>query len=158
MDRNDVRVGRGFVVAGFVLLALGTVITMVRFIVDGYLFTAASLSVAAESILLPLSTVMAAWAWWWLTQVTAVGPSQVRAMRRGLYGLSLQYLLTFTLFVAVVLSMNSSVVTVNYLVQWWSQAIGALAIAVGFFTMSRSLRASAELEPGVVVAATDPGD
>lgn len=79
-------------------------------------------------------------------------------MRRGLYGLSLQYLLTFTLFGVVILSVNSSVATFNYLVQWWSQSLGALAVSTGFFTMSRALRSALAREPAVVDVESDPGD
>jgi len=139
-------------------MATGAAITMARLVVDGYLIHSASLAGAAETIVSPLATVAAVWAWWWLTQVMPIGPSQVRALRRGLYGLSLQYLFTFALFAAVIASMNWSVVTFNYTVQWWAQSLGALAISVGFFATSRSLRASAELEPGVVVDESDPGD
>lgn len=155
MDRNDGRVGRGLVIAGFVLMAMGAVITMTRFIVDGYLFHSASFAMAAETILSPLATVMAVWAWWWLTQVTAIDPPRVRAMRRGLYCLSLQYLFTFAMFTTIILSMNSSVATFSYLVQWWAQSLGALAISAGFFITSRSLHAAPALERAVAIAEPD---
>ena len=139
MERPDTRDPRLFVVAGFVLLATGAIINLVHQSTGGY-FNDTSFSWASEAVLSPLTSVAALWAWWWLTQVTVSGAQQAKVMRRGLYGLALQYLCYFALMVAMLTSVSAPSRNWSNLAQWWVQGLGAALTCGGFFVSARNLR------------------
>ena len=137
MESPTRRRARAFVVTGFAMVALGSVITFIRTLTTaGYFAHAGALS-DFESVVSPLIGLVAVWSWWWLSKIRVADPHQMSFVRKGLYGLATQNLLICalalaTLFDLPVFNRNSWDVA-----PLWAHFWGTLAISIGFTLLAR---------------------
>jgi hypothetical protein len=127
------------VIAGFFFSALGALFGFLEFAVDGDLRLSASADVSSFAVLFSSFTTLVAW--WFLTKL-ADRPEQTPLLQRAY--------LTFAL-AALFSAVPYFIVNVSFfhLPTWtgaifWSYAIGAVLTAVGFFSLSMSLRTALE--------------
>ncbi len=133
------RHARAFVIVGFAMLVLSALLTVQRLMVAAHQYQSVPVSTVVEGLLSLVATIAALGAWWWLTQLAALGELPVRVRRRGLLMLTLQYLAIASINVMMIITFGSRATPWSVAAQWWCEALGAVAIAAGFFSMSRAL-------------------
>ena len=127
---------RAFVVAGFVMAAAGSVITLLRSVT--YFANASALSVF-ESVVSPLIGVVAVWSWWWLSKIRVADRHQSSFVRMGLYGLALQNILIGALGLATLFDLPGFDRNSWNVAPLWSRFWGNLAISIGFVLLAREM-------------------
>ena len=132
------RHGRAVVIVGFAVLVLSALLTLERLIAAAHQYQSVPVSTVVEGLLSLVATIMTLGAWWWLTQLVVIGELQVRVRRRGLLMLTLQYLAIASINVMMIITFGSRATPWSVVAQWWCEALGAAAIAVGFFSTSRA--------------------
>jgi hypothetical protein len=134
------------VIMGFVVSALATVISYFQtFTGQGYTF--GSFRQIVLPMLNPLATIVAVFAWFWLTMVVVDDGHQRTNLQRAYVAFAMQYALTSILIVFLITPFRSmggfwltSVI--------WLELIGALTSALGLFLLSRTLSARVtDIEP-----------
>ena len=92
MDNYRQRRARLWIVAGFLLAAIGAIINFVQAVSSG-VFEPSLYSSAALAVINPLMLIVAVWVWWWLTSFRPADEVQRRALLRAVYGLAAMYFL-----------------------------------------------------------------
>jgi hypothetical protein len=125
-------------VVGFTLMAVGSIITFVRQADQGYFGVTNSLRWDLEAVFSPLMTMVALWAWWWMSKIRVSGAEQTTNLRRALYGFSVQFLIYAVAMVTEVTSVHSFLADWWNLDQLWIAGLGATCTSLGFFVAARS--------------------
>jgi hypothetical protein len=125
------------VILGFVVSALAGVIEYLQTITgQGYSFD--SFRQIVLPMLPPLTTIVAVFGWWWLTQVEANDEHQRINLQRAYVAFAIQYTLTTILILFLATPFRSlggfSVSTVI-----WLEMVGAFLSALGLLLFSRTL-------------------
>jgi hypothetical protein len=139
---------RALVVLGFSLSALAGVVNYVFSVsTGGYRFD--SFQTVVDPLLLPLTSIAAIVAWYWLTQVEPRDPSQLRVLRRAYQFFAIEYVLiaaSFNFIFTPIHNFGSYWITFAL----WMDLLGALTAALGLFLTSRSLAIYGEPEVAMV--------
>src|ERR1019366_4176249 len=129
---------RTFVVVGFALIAVGSIINVIRGVTSVGYFSLMSSLTLFQLVLSPLVGVAAVWSWWWLSMIRVDTSEQASLVRRGFYGLALRN----TLSTAMVLALLFQLPTFNRdswnVAPFWAQFWGSLAVSIGFVMLGRS--------------------
>ena len=83
---------RYWIVAGFVLAAIGAIINFVR-VVSAGVFEPSLVTSGALTVINPLMLIIAVWVWWWLTSLQPADEVQRNALLKAFYGLAAMYFL-----------------------------------------------------------------
>jgi len=127
------------VVTGFVLQAVGSLITLGRLSAEGY-FSQSYYS-AAQVVLSNLAILVTVWVWWWLTGVTASSDEQRKFLRYAFYGLALVSLLLAAQETIQVLQVPNFTRGPGNLAPVWVHGLGELLCVMGFVTLARAFAA-----------------
>ncbi len=123
---------RAWVIAGFSLTALGSIVNLVVLVDHGYL-DQGSVRADVQLIVLPLGSLAALWAWWLLSKMTALISDHASLFKSAFIGLMVESLFLCLYYVTVLWSWQG---LVQFTWQLWMQAFGAGATAVGFLLMA----------------------
>ena len=130
---------RTFVVVGFALIAVGSIINVIRGVTSVGYFSLASSLTLFQLVLSPFVGLAAVWSWWWLSRIRVDTSEQASFVRRGFYGLALQN----TISTAMVLALLFQVPTFNRdswnVAPFWAQFWGLLAVSIGFVLLARQI-------------------
>ena len=138
------RKARAFVVAGFALVAAGSIITFLRITTSGSYFSNASALSDFEWVLSPLIGLVAVWSWWWLSRIQVADREQSSFVRRGFFGLALQNALYTALTLAVLLDIRVFNRDWWNVAPLWAQFGGSLAMSIGFILLGREFANNAD--------------
>ncbi len=143
------QLGRGFVVVGYSLVAVGAVIISIFNLSQSYV-GADNPRAVLDYVANPLSMLAGLFAWWFLSALVVTEDRQVALVRRAFAGLSLQALaVSVTYFLVVTSGIGLS---------WpdtaiWGYSIGQAAAGVGFLIIYLDYRttpgANADVEPAL---------
>jgi hypothetical protein len=150
VERTFRELARAVVIAGYVVMALATVINFVTLASEGALGANVRSDVQLFSI--PLASFAGVAAWWFLTQLAASDGIQLSLLRKGYVALGVQALFGSVTYLIIDFSFDVS--SWSDLV-FWLYAVGGVMVGVGFFLMTWSLRGRATLE---VSDQPTPGD
>ena len=135
---------RTFVVVGFALIAVGSIINVIRGVTSVGYFSLMSSLTLFQLVLSPLVGLAAVWSWWWLSRIRVDTSEQASFVRRGFYGLAVQN----TLSTAMVLALLFQLPTFNRdswnVAPFWAQFWGTLAVSIGFVLLGREFAIDAE--------------
>src|SRR5664280_290151 len=92
---------RTFVVVGFALIAVGSIINVIRGVTSVGYFSLASSLTLFQLVLSPLVGLAAVWSWWWLSRIRVDTSEQASFVRRGFYGLALQNTISTAMVLAL---------------------------------------------------------
>jgi protein-S-isoprenylcysteine O-methyltransferase Ste14 len=130
---------RAFVVVGLALIAVGSIINVIRGVTSVDNFALMSTLTLFQLVLSPLVGLAAVWSWWWLSKICVNTGEQVTLVRRGLYGLALQN----TMSTAMVLALLFQLPTFNRdswnVAPFWAQFWGLLVLSIGFVLLARQI-------------------
>jgi hypothetical protein len=128
---------RTFVVVGFALIAVGSIINVIRDVATtGYISSARGLTLF-QLALFPLVGLVAAWSWWWLSRIRVDTSEQASFIRRGFYGLALQNVLSTAIVLATLFQMPAFVRDSWNVAPFWAQFWGSLAVSIGFVLLGK---------------------
>jgi hypothetical protein len=130
------------IAAGFVVVAAGSLTTLIQFLSDGELRFSSNFDIQEFAVV--LSTLAALFAWWFLAQFISKVDSESQLVRKALAGLAVQQVLLAIGAFAIVILFN--VISWEVVAESLSGA-GSLLISLGFFTMMLTYRGD-----------TDPSD
>jgi len=123
---------RVWVVLGFALTALGSVVNMVQLVNHGYL-SQGSFRADIQLIALPLASLAALWAWWMLSKVATLVSDHDVLFRGAFIGLMVESLCICAEYVNLLWSTPNFN---QFNIPIWIQGLGSLVTAVGFSLMS----------------------
>jgi hypothetical protein len=126
------------VVLGFAMAAVASV-TMYIVDVTSVGFQFDSFRSIIDPLLYPLLTIVAVFAWFWLTLLRPHDEQQCRILRGAYFAFAVQYLLSAAAFAFVVLpfrSFGGFWITTTL----WLELFGAAVTAVGFYLFAQNLR------------------
>jgi hypothetical protein len=146
MESYERRRARWFVASGFALFAAGSLFMLVRLARSGYFNPLATWS-SLELVISNLATLVAIWAWWWLTKVDAARDDQRSFLRRAFYALAMQYLLFSVIDIGQLAQVPGVTRGTWNVAPLWIEGIGTIATTVGFVMMAREFSSPA---PAVV--------
>lgn len=133
MDVSDKkRYARAWVVAGFALTALGSIVNMIQLLDHGYL-SEGSFRADVQLVVLPLGSLAALWAWWVLSKIATLISDHASLFRSAFIGLMVESLCLCVEYVNLLWSTPS---LSQYTWPLWIQGFGSVATAVGFLLMS----------------------
>lgn len=135
METYERRRARLFVVTGFAVEAVGSLITLGRLISQGYFSLSTASSI--ELLLSDLAVLVSVWAWWWLTKVTVSSDDQRSFMSRAFFGLALASILFTAVALETLFQVPGYIQHGWDLAPLWAQGIGELAKCLGFVMMAR---------------------
>jgi hypothetical protein len=131
---------RYMIVTGYVVVAAGSLTTLIQWIADGALRFNSAFDV--EEFAVALSSLAALVAWWFLAQVIAKIGSERQLVRKALVGLVVQQLLLASsafAFISIVNAISWQLVAESL------SGTGSLLISLGFLAMMLTYRGDAEL-------------
>jgi hypothetical protein len=127
------QVAQAWIVTGFALVALGAIVNFAVLVSSNY-FGEANGRADLQLFAVPLSSLAALWAWWFLSKIATVESAHAPLFKRAFLGLSLQNICLCLVFVDV-LSVSAGLD--KYTASLWLQVLGQASSAVGFFLMSQ---------------------
>lgn len=133
------RLAHAWIVAGFGLLALSAVVSVVVAVRHGFVGRS-DVRYDVQLVLGPLGALAAVWAWRALGRVAVDESRHARLFRSAFLALSAE-MTTFALTASLYLS--SSPRLTQYTASTWVSGAGSLAAALGFWMMSREFTSSA---------------
>lgn len=135
---------RAFIIFGFAVIAIGTIITLYQLVTSAGYFSNASGLADFESVLSVLVSLVSIWSWWWLSKLRVVTDVQSSFVRKGFYGLAFQNVLSAALVLAVLFDLPVFSRDSWYVAPRWSELCGSLALAIGFVLLAREFATGVE--------------
>jgi hypothetical protein len=123
---------RAWVVAGFALTTLGSIVNFIELINNGYL-SQGSVSADIQLFALPLGSLAALWAWWMLSKIATLTSDFASLFRSAFIGLMI---VSLSLCVEYVNLLWSTPSFSEFIWPFWFQAVGSFGTAVGFLLLS----------------------
>ncbi len=137
MPTSPRTLARRWVLSGFSTIAASSLYNFAHLVAHGA-FDLTSFNTSLEFVLAPVQSLVALWAWMWLSKVEVTGDEQRSIMRKAFYGLAAVYLAVATSSIALLSGLwPSPVANFAYVAPWWLEAVGAAATFIGFVLMGR---------------------
>lgn len=137
MESMERKRARAFVVVGFVLIAVGSVINVFRLVTWVDYFSIASSRAQFELFLSPLVGVVTVWSWWWLSKIRVANGEQTSFVRKGFYGLALQNALSTALVLAGLFDLPAFDRVSWNVAPIWAEFLGSLVLSIGFILLGQ---------------------
>ena len=128
------------IVIGFVVVAAGSLTTLIQWLVEGQLRYSSNFDI--EEFAVALSSLAALFAWWFLSQVIANIHSDTQLVGSALAGLAIQQVFLAVSAFAIVFLFNA--ISWQLVAESLSGA-GSLLISLGFLTLMLTYRGDTEL-------------
>ncbi|HEV3268788.1 MAG TPA: hypothetical protein VGZ68_10345 [Acidimicrobiales bacterium] len=133
MDNARRTTAQKFIVAGYFVIFVGTLIEVIWQISNQYFQQSWRVDVDTFSIV--FASFAAIIAWWFLSRIVAETSSQTSLIRKAYFGLALQALLLSSNFVLFLTGLPN--------LSWgsastWGYCVGTISTAIGFFLMATS--------------------
>ena len=133
MNEKSKQVARTWILAGFVLVAVGATVDLLVLTSNGY-FDSSNFRANLQVFSLPLASLAACWAWWLLSKIAAEKSDQRPLFQRAFLGLMLQSLCLCITYVNLLWTDPNFD---RFTSSLWIQVAGLGATAIGFFLMAR---------------------
>jgi protein-S-isoprenylcysteine O-methyltransferase Ste14 len=130
---------RTFVVVGFALIAVGSIINVIRVMTSADYFSLANGLTLFQLVLSPFVGLVSAWSWWWLSKIRVDTGEQTSFVRRGFYGLALQNVLSTAMVLALLFQLPAFNRDSWNVAPFWAQFWGLLAVSIGFVLLARQI-------------------
>lgn len=144
----DLRLGRGYgvavtdkkryarvwIVVGFALTAVGSILNMINLLSHNYLGEG-NFRADLQLVALPLGSLVALWAWWLLSKIATLETNHAPLFRKAFLGLTIQSLCVGVEYMNLLWFGNG---LNQYTWSFWLQGIGSVVTALGFLLMSRA--------------------
>jgi hypothetical protein len=127
------RIAQLWIVVGFALVALGGIVSFAVLVSNNY-FGQGDFRAVLQLFVVPLSSIAALWAWWFLSKIATVESAHAQLFKKAFLGLSLQNICLGLVYIDV-LSVSPRID--QFTSSQWLEALGMASSAVGFFLMSR---------------------
>jgi len=125
-----------WVVVGFLLTAVGSIWTFIRVVITDHLYSEAGFWTGLETTLVPVMTLIALYAWWWLTKLAVEGATQATVVRKAFKGFACYYAISSTVLFINLFQFHPFQ-AFSDLAPLWFQAVGAFITFFGFIFLSR---------------------
>lgn len=125
-----------WVVAGFLLTAIGAIWIFIREVTTGHLYSESGFWNGLETTLAPVMALVALYAWLWLTKLAVEDSTQVAIVRRAFKSFGCYYALSSTV-IFINLFQSRAFATFSGLAPLWIEAVGAFITFLGFILLSR---------------------
>jgi hypothetical protein len=135
---------RTFVVVGFALIAVGSIINVIRIVTSADYFSLANGLTLFQLALSPFVGLVSAWSWWWLSKIRVDSGGQTSFVRRGFYGLAVQNVLSTAMVLALLFQLPAFNRDSWNVTPFWAQFWGSLAVSIGFVLLAREFAIDAE--------------
>jgi len=133
VNEKSKQVARTWILAGFVLVAVGATVDLLVLTSNGY-FDSSNFRANLQVFSLPLASLAACWAWWFLSKIAAEKSDQRPLFQRAFLGLMLQSLCLCITYVNLLWTDPNFD---RFTSSLWIQVAGLGATAIGFFLMAR---------------------
>ena len=133
MNEKSKQVARTWIIAGFVLIAVGALVDLLVLTSNGYI-DSSNFRADLQVFSLPLASLAACWAWWFLSKIAAEKSDQRPLFQRAFLGLMLQSLCICITYVNLLWTDPNFD---RFTSSLWIQVAGLGATAIGFFLMAR---------------------
>ena len=128
---------RTFVVVGFALIAVGSIINVIRIVTSADYFSLANGLTLLQLVLSPFVGLVSAWSWWWLSKIRVDTGEQTSFVRRGFYGLAVQNVLSTAMVLALLFQLPAFNRDSWNVTPFWAQFWGSLAVSIGFVLLGK---------------------
>jgi hypothetical protein len=125
---------RVWVVTGFSLTALGSIVNFIQLLNNGYLGQD-SVSADIQLFALPLGSLAALWAWWMLSKIATLVSDFALIFRSAFIALMIGSLCLCVEYVNLLWSTPSFS---EFIWPFWFQGVGSFGTAVGFLLLARA--------------------
>jgi hypothetical protein len=136
-----------FIVAGFVITALGSLVEFVNLWSNDALLQNSQYDVSYVAFL--LAPFAAIGGWWYLSQLRVDEESQRVIIRRGFYFFALELILGSVGTTVSLIAESAGIISLRYLIPNWASAVGGAVAAVGFLLRARRLGNTGDVESTV---------
>jgi hypothetical protein len=127
------RTAQSWIISGFALVALGAMDDFGVLVSNNY-FGEGNFRADLQLFAIPISSVAALWAWWFLGKIVASQSAHAPFFKKAFLGLSLQFACLSLVYVNLLWSRPG---LDKYTTSTWLQALGMVSSAIGFFLMAR---------------------
>ncbi len=138
------RRARAFIISGFAVLTIGTIITFYQLVTSAHYFSNASGLADFESVIVLVASFVTLWSWWWLSKIRVATDDQSSFARKGFYGLAVQNVLSAAVVLAVIFDLPAFDRSSWYVAPRWAAMWGSLTISIGFVLLGREFAPDVE--------------
>lgn len=134
-------IARGWVITGFALTTLGSIVNVIQLLNHGYLSQGFRSDIQLFAV--PLGSLAALWAWWMLSKIATLVSDFNSTFRSAFLGLMVASLCLCVVYVNLLWSAHTFS---QFTWPFWLQGLGPLVTAMGFFLLSLTFSSSVKLD------------